>query len=270
MPGFPWSFLFCRRGRCVFAWFRGCRWETVFVGRVSVILDGFRRDYFRFPAMSYGFNRDILQNGVLPNKSSCLFWFKQRVASQAHVACGMPAVGKDPAAWKAVRDGVAQRCLPHECHAYITWNSWSRISASIAFADDVHQWPHGERLSCSRCIMVTTFPWPLWSPAIADCIVDWILRSKAPSACGAKTAHPGPSAWTIGLDRRCRQSFRMTTHHGPRACRSPSFELSRPARGATTAHRGPSAAPDCVLLCETHTHTRMAASDQCLKFTVPT
>ena len=113
--------------------------------------------------------------------------------------------------------------------------------------------------------MVTTFPWPLWSPAIADCIVDWILRSKAPSACGAKTAHPGPSAWIIGLDRRCRQSLRMTTHHGPRACRSPSFELSRPARGAKTALRGPSAVPDCVLLCQTHTRTRMAASDQCLK-----
>ena len=75
---------------------------------------------------------------------------------------------------------------------------------------------------------------------------------------------PGPSAWTVGVVNR-----RMTTHHGPRACWSPSFELSRPARGAKTAVRGPSAVSDCVLLCETHTRTRMAASDQCLKSHAP-
>ena len=75
---------------------------------------------------------------------------------------------------------------------------------------------------------------------------------------------PGSSAWTVGVVNR-----RMTTHHGPRACWSPSFELSRPARGAKTALRGPSAVSDCVLLCDTHTRTRMAASDQCLKSHAP-
>ena len=97
----------------------------------------------------------------------------------SHVAC--QRLGKNPAAWKAVRDGgAAQRCLPHECHAYITWKRWSRISTSIAFADVVVQWPRGERPSCSQCVMATTFPWPLSSTGIArlhDCIVDWILRS---------------------------------------------------------------------------------------------
>ena len=153
--------------------------------------------------MSYGFIGHLLQDGLLPTKSSCVFWFKQCVASRAHVACGMPAVGKDPAAWKAVRDGAAQRCLPHECHVYITWKRLSRISTSIAFVDVVHQWPRGERLSCSQCVVATTFPLP---PLQIALLTGWILRSKAPSACGAKTAHPGPSAWIIGLDRRCRQS----------------------------------------------------------------
>jgi hypothetical protein len=66
------------------------------------------------------------------------------------------------------------------------------------------------RMSCFSGHVASAYPavnasWRRPS-AIADCIVDWILRSKAPSACGAKTAHPGPSAWIIGLDRRCRQS----------------------------------------------------------------